>query len=87
MSPRFLPAALLGLLLVTPALAQPNAAALYQQHCASCHGAQRTGLMGPALLPESLERTRPAEVLRVITEGRQATQMMGFAEQLSPPEI
>ncbi len=35
-----------------------NAAALYQQHCASCHGEQRTGLMGPALLPESLERTR-----------------------------
>ncbi len=87
MSPRFLPAALLGLLLATPALAQPNAAALYQQHCASCQGAQRNGLMGPALLPESLERTRPAEVLRVITEGRQATQMMGFAEQLSPPEI
>ena len=79
--------ALLALALATPALAQPNPAALYQQHCASCHGAQRTGLMGPALLPESLERTRPAEVLRVITEGRQATQMMGFAEQLSPPEI
>ena len=79
--------ALLALAWATPALAQPNPAALYQQHCASCHGAQRTGLMGPALLPESLERTRPAEVLRVITEGRQATQMMGFAEQLSPPEI
>ena len=79
--------ALLALALATPALAQPNPAALYQQHCASCHGAQRTGLMGPALLPESLERTRPAEVLRVIAEGRQATQMMGFAEQLSPPEI
>ena len=79
--------ALLALALATPALAQPNPAALYQQHCASCHGAQRTGLMGPALLPESLERTRPAEVLRVITEGRQATQMMGFAEQISPPEI
>ncbi|MGE8375428.1 MAG: c-type cytochrome, partial [Diaphorobacter nitroreducens] len=42
--------------------AQPNAPALYQQHCAVCHGAQRTGIMGPALLPESLERVRPAEV-------------------------
>ncbi|WP_367068373.1 cytochrome D1 domain-containing protein [Oryzisolibacter sp. LB2S] len=64
-----------------------NAPALYQQHCASCHGEQRTGLMGPALLPESLERTRPAEVLRVIRHGREATQMPGFAEQLSGPEI
>ncbi|SDL96055.1 Cytochrome c, mono-and diheme variants [Oryzisolibacter propanilivorax] len=61
-------------------------ALLYQQHCAACHGAQRTGLMGPALLPESLERTRPAEVLRVIREGRQATQMGGFAEVLSDAE-
>ena len=88
MFPRFLlPTALLSLFLASPAQAQPDPAALYQQHCASCHGAQRTGLMGPALLPESLERTRPAEVLRVIKEGRQATQMMGFAEQLSGDEI
>ena len=88
MFPRFLlPTALLSLFLASPALAQPDPAALYQQHCASCHGAQRTGLMGPALLPESLERMRPAEVLRVITEGRQATQMTGFAEQLSGDEI
>ena len=64
-----------------------NAAALYQQHCASCHGEQRTGLMGPALLPESLERTRAPEVLRVIKEGRQATQMMGFGDLLSGAEI
>ncbi|HCL86355.1 MAG TPA: cytochrome C oxidase Cbb3, partial [Comamonadaceae bacterium] len=66
-------------------LAQAQAAdapALYQQHCASCHGAQRTGLMGPALLPESLERIRPAEVVRVIQHGRAATQMPGFADQL-----
>ncbi len=48
---------------------------------------QRTGLMGPALLPESLERTRAAEVLRVIKEGRQATQMMGFGDLLSGAEI
>ena len=39
-----------------PEAAKPDAPAIYQQHCAVCHGAQRTGLMGPALLPESLER-------------------------------
>ncbi|WP_313080031.1 cytochrome D1 domain-containing protein [Pulveribacter sp.] len=71
-------------------LAQAQAAdapALYQQHCASCHGTQRTGLMGPALLPESLERIRPAEVVRVIQHGRAATQMPGFADQLGAAEI
>jgi hypothetical protein len=36
-----------------------DAAALYGRHCASCHGDQRTGGMGPALLPESLARQRP----------------------------
>ena len=60
---------------------------LYQQHCAACHGADRIGGMGPALLPESLERTRPDEIIRVITNGRAATQMQGFAEQLSQAEI
>ncbi|WP_370692084.1 cytochrome D1 domain-containing protein [Hydrogenophaga sp.] len=65
----------------------PHAAALYTQHCAACHGEQRTGLMGPALLPESLERLRPAEALNVITHGRTATQMPGFADRLSAADI
>lgn len=65
----------------------PNAAALYTQHCAACHGEQRTGAMGPALLPESLARLRPAEALTVITHGRTATQMPGFAGQLSAADI
>lgn len=64
-----------------------DAQALYQQHCAACHGAQRTGGMGPALLPESLERLRPAEALQVITQGRPATQMPGFAAQLRADEV
>ncbi len=69
------------------AAAVPDAPALYQQHCAACHAPQRTGAMGPALLPESLERVRPAEVLRVIGQGRTATQMPGFAGTLSTAEI
>ena len=64
-----------------------DAAALYRQHCAACHGEQRTGGMGPALLPESLTRLRPAEALEVIARGRQATQMAGFGQQLSPAEV
>ena len=74
----------------TPIAAAPgpaSAAALYREHCASCHGAQRTGGMGPALLPESLERLRRADALKVIQHGRTATQMAGFASTLAPAEI
>ena len=72
---------------VMSATASPDAAALYQQHCAACHGAQRTGGMGPALLPESLERLRQAEAHRVIAGGRPATQMLGFADKLKADEV
>jgi cytochrome c553/WD40 repeat protein len=64
-----------------------DAPALYAEHCASCHGATRQGGMGPALLPESLERLRPAEAARVIAQGRPATQMAGFAERLSDADV
>ncbi|HJV62181.1 MAG TPA: cytochrome D1 domain-containing protein [Albitalea sp.] len=67
--------------------AEIDAPALYQQHCASCHGVQRLGVMGPALLPESLERLRPAEALKVITQGRAATQMAGFGGKLDAEQI
>jgi mono/diheme cytochrome c family protein len=68
----------------TSGVAQPaiDAPALYQQHCAACHGTQRLGAMGPALLPESLQRLRPAEALAVIRQGRKATQMAGFDSAL-----
>ncbi|MFT3858698.1 MAG: cytochrome D1 domain-containing protein [Aquabacterium sp.] len=60
---------------------------LFQQHCASCHGEQRTGGMGPALLPVSLERLRKAEALKVITAGRPATQMPAFGDKLDDNQI
>ena len=64
-----------------------NATTVFQQHCASCHGADRLGGTGPALLPENLERLRRPEAMRVIREGRTATQMAGFGSQLSEAEI
>ena len=76
-----------ALLAALPARAELDAPALFRQHCASCHGDQRTGGMGPALLPESLERLRPAEAQRTIAQGRQATQMPGFSGTLSAEEI
>ena len=82
----WLAAAALGLVALGAARAA-EPAALYQQHCASCHGEQRTGLMGPALLPESLERLRQPEALKTLTHGRVATQMPGFADKLSADEL
>lgn len=64
-----------------------KAAALYQQHCASCHGEQRLGGMGPALLPESLARLRRPQALQVIRDGRTATQMLAFRDTLKDAEI
>ncbi len=64
-----------------------DAEALYATHCASCHGPQRLGAMGPALLPENLERLRKPAALQVIREGRIATQMAGFGDKLSAAEI
>lgn len=55
-----------------------DAAQLYQTHCASCHGADRFGLMGPALLPENLERLKKPAAVATVQKGRQATQMPGF---------
>ena len=72
---------------VVSAQTAQDAAALYRQHCASCHGEQRTGGMGPALLPESLERLRRPEALKVITQGRPATQMVGYGQALKAEEI
>jgi len=64
-----------------------QAEAIYQQHCAACHGTDRLGAMGPALLPENLERLRKPAAEQLIAQGRHATQMPGFADQLSADQI
>ncbi|MGD8629338.1 MAG: cytochrome D1 domain-containing protein [Gammaproteobacteria bacterium] len=65
----------------------PDAARLYLQHCANCHGADRLGLAGPALLPENLGRLRQAEAVQVIRDGRPATQMPPFGKQLDADAV
>lgn len=71
----------------TTAVPAPDAAGLYRQHCAECHGAGRLGGMGPALLPENLQRLRSKEASDVITHGRAATQMPAFGERLGPEAV
>ena len=57
--------------------------ALFQKHCASCHGADRLGRIGPALLPENLQRLKREHAAVVIQKGRAATQMPAFAGKLT----
>ncbi|MBI4204730.1 MAG: c-type cytochrome [Betaproteobacteria bacterium] len=59
----------------------------YVEHCAACHGADRLGGMGPALLPENLSRLRRTAALKVISAGSVATQMPGFGDKLSAAQI
>ncbi|MFB2530581.1 cytochrome D1 domain-containing protein [Paracoccus sp. p3-h83] len=72
-------------LAATSALADP--AALYVEHCATCHAETRLGGTGPALIPEALGRQKPEALIHTITEGRPSTQMPAFGDQLSPDQI
>ncbi len=60
---------------------------LYEEHCTVCHGAQRIGGAGPALLPESLGRIKKPEANKAISEGRPASQMAAYKDILSPAQI
>jgi mono/diheme cytochrome c family protein len=87
--PERLRAAMIVALLLLPLrlVAADEAPVLYERHCAACHGAERLGGQGPALLPETFARLRPAQASEVIARGRAATQMPGFADSLSAAEI
>lgn len=69
------------------AAAQREAGALYQEHCASCHGSDRLGAIGPALLPDNLGRLGKAGAESVIRDGRAATQMPAFSGVVSGDEV
>ncbi len=64
-----------------------DAGKLYVQHCATCHGADRLGGIGPALLPENLGRLKREEAASAIRDGRVATQMPAFRDKLSAGQI
>ena len=64
-----------------------NVAENFKTHCASCHGENRLGLMGPALLPENLGRLKKDEAFITIKQGRAQTQMPPFKDKLNDEEI
>lgn len=75
------------LFLISGALADVPVQKTYAEHCASCHGADRLGGIGPALLPENLARLRRPDAIKVIGDGRPASQMAGFSDKLGKAEI
>ena len=76
----------LCLVSIAPLVGAADVSELYKQQCVACHGEGRLGGVGPALLPENLERLRKPEALKVILEGRVATQMPGFGDKLKVEE-
>ncbi len=77
-----------ALALASPAVAAGiDADALYLEHCAVCHGAERLGGTGPALLPDNLGRLRPARAREVVASGLPQTQMPAFAGTLDESQI
>ncbi|GAB2719615.1 cytochrome D1 domain-containing protein [Halomonas garicola] len=88
-SPLRLALAPLMLAAAAPAFAadDDDTAALYQTHCASCHGEARLGGIGPALLPGNLSRLKPDAAAEVIANSRAASQMPAFGETLAVSQI
>lgn len=69
------------------AVAQAGPAEDYTEYCGACHGEDRLGGLGPALIPETLRRMRGPKVAAVIRDGRAATQMPGFDDVLDETAI
>lgn len=61
--------------------------AVYKEHCSECHGAERLGAIGPALLPQNLKRLRKKKASATIAKGREASQMPAFGEVLNAEQI
>lgn len=64
-----------------------SGAAVYMEHCASCHHRERWGLTGPPLLPEYFGMKKEAEIAGIISEGIPATNMPAFKGKLSSSEV
>ena len=67
-----------------PVVEEIDPAAIYSARCAGCHGADRSGNNGPALLPDRLTQDSSVYV-SIITNGSGG--MPGFSNRLSADEI
>jgi len=67
--------------------AGPDGAAIFKQRCASCHGADGGGSVGPQLNEGRMGEKYPdvADQIAVVTNGR--GEMPNFGSRLTPEEI
>jgi dihydro-heme d1 dehydrogenase len=72
---------------LNPVYAESDSLQLYKNNCAECHGQDRLGGIGPALLPENLKRVRAKQAKVSIRDGLAATQMPAFGDKLNDEEI
>ena len=79
---------LLALGMASSAVAETTSTppALFLEHCASCHGAERYGGYAPPLYSEALARKKDDALQRAILEGLPNTQMPAFADRLDEGE-
>ncbi len=80
-------AIIIGCLFVVAAVAEDVVPPAYTEQCARCHGPNRLGLSGPALLPGNLTRLQPAAAAQAIRNGLPATQMPPFGDKLNDEQI
>ncbi len=64
-----------------------DARTLFDTHCSACHGTDRLGGIGPALLPENLGRLSEDDAHAAIADGLPATQMPAFGDMLDEQEV
>jgi cytochrome c553 len=74
-------------LVALPAPAAETVDQTFQRLCATCHGADRLGGTGPALIPETLGRLTPEGAREAILAGRPASQMPPFAGQIDGDRV
>ncbi len=74
-------------LAISAGCAHADPAEVYAENCADCHGPNRLGAQGPALIPQTLKRMRGPKVANVILHGRIATQMPAYADILEPDAV
>jgi mono/diheme cytochrome c family protein/DNA-binding beta-propeller fold protein YncE len=82
-----LAACLLAPMVVFAGQSTEHTRGIYAQNCAVCHGADRLGGVGPALLPENLRRLRKSKAVDAISNGLPASQMPGFSSKLDGADI
>lgn len=68
--------------------ATPDGARLFTESCASCHGADRLGLLAPPLMQQTLARFKTdAEIRELIRKGLPGTRMPSFKLTLDDASI